>query len=232
MQAVILAGGLGTRLGPLTRDVPKPMVPVAGRPFLEHQLELLRGQGFTDIVLLTGYRADQIESHFGDGRAWGVSIRYSRETDPLGTGGALSAAALLLADPFLLIYGDSLLPMEYAPVLEHLLGSPAVGVVVLYDNREETTVQNNVAVDAVGYLVRYAKGEGPDPGLRYVDAGVLAFRRKLLDRLPSERSYSLERTLFPDLIARRELLGLVTPQRFYDIGTPERLALLERRLKP
>src|SRR5687767_14814332 len=134
MQAVILAGGLGTRLGPITRAVPKSMVPVAGRPYLEHQLRLLQQQGITDVVLLTGYLGEQIEACFGDGRAWGLSVRYSREAVPQGTGGALRDAAGQLAESFLLIYGDSYLPIDYTAVGRRLADSSALGVAVVYDN--------------------------------------------------------------------------------------------------
>src|SRR5579859_7545835 len=109
MQAVILAGGLGTRLWPLTKVVPKPMVQVAGVPYLEHQLHLLKKQHISDIVILNGYLGDQIEEYFGDGVWQDVSIRYSRELQPLGTGGALREASPLLAATFVLIYGDSYL---------------------------------------------------------------------------------------------------------------------------
>src|SRR5947209_16972890 len=112
MQTVILAGGLGTRLGDLTRQVPKPMVPVAGRPYLEHQLRELARQEWTDVVLLTGYLGEQVEEYFGDGRRWRLNLRYRREATPQGTGGALRDAAGLLAATFLLIYGDSYLPID------------------------------------------------------------------------------------------------------------------------
>lgn len=114
MQVVILAGGLGTRLGSFTRKVPKPMVPVAGVPYLEHQLRLLARQSFRDVLLLTGHLGEQIESYFGNGGRLGLRIRYSREAQPLGTGGALRDARRHLAETFLLLYGDSLLPIEYA----------------------------------------------------------------------------------------------------------------------
>ena len=110
MQTVILAGGLGTRLGPLTRKIPKPMVPVAGVPYLEHQLRLLARQSFRDVLLLTGYLGDQIEAYFGNGARLGLRLRYAREAQPQGTGGALRDARPQLAESFLLLYGDSLLP--------------------------------------------------------------------------------------------------------------------------
>lgn len=229
MQAVILAGGLGTRLGDITKSVPKPMVLVAGRPYLEHQLVELRRQGVKDILLLTGYLGEQIEAHFRDGANFGLSVQYSREETPKGTGGGLRDAANLLADEFLLIYGDSYQPIDYRAVLSRLdVDRAAVGVAVLYDNAESTTVPNNIAVDDAGYVVRYEKDAPQASDLRYVEAGVLAFRRGVTEFLPQGRPVSLEKDLFPVLIAHRQLLGFPTQQRFYDIGTPDRLKVIER----
>ena len=230
MQAVILAGGLGTRLGELTRSIPKPMMPVAGRPYLDHQLRELARQQLTDVVLLTGYLSEQIEEYFGAGDHWGLSISYSREATPQGTGGALRDAVRLLAETFVLIYGDSYLPIEYAPVLRQLEGAEAQAVAVVYDNREDTTVRNNVAVGEDGFVSRYAKDAAGDD-LRYVEAGVLALRRSVIAQLPPHGPASLEKDLYPRLVAGRQLLAYITGQRFYDIGTPERLALIEQVLR-
>lgn len=223
MQAVILAGGLGTRLRPLTKTVPKPMVPVAGAPYLEHQLRLLATQSITDIVLLTGYLSEQIEDYFGDGSRLGLSIRYSRESSPLGTGGALRQAIELLKDSFLVIYGDSYLPIEYSDVLEKLQASPASGVVTVYDNRhDDTGVTNNIALDNQGWITKYSKDQGADPDLRYVEAGVLGLTLEVVRMIPPGQ-VSLEQEIFPRLIDDRRLLALVTTERFYDIGRPQRL---------
>lgn len=228
MQAVVLAGGLGTRLWPLTETVPKPMVPVAGAPYLEHQLRLLARQSVSDIVLLTGHLGEQIEEHFGDGERLGIRIRYSRELTPIGTGGALREARNLLADAFLVIYGDSYLPIEYGLPLELLKQSDATGVLVLYrDPSGETMVNPNVAMTENGVVTRYDKDSPGDPELRYVEAGVLALRREVLDDIAPAGMASLEKEAFPKLIARRKLLGWPTAQRFYDIGTPDRLRVIE-----
>jgi NDP-sugar pyrophosphorylase family protein len=227
MQAVILAGGLGTRLWPLTKEVPKPMAPVAGVPYLEHQLGLLAQQGIGNIVLLTGYLGEQIERYFGDGQRWGLEIRYSRETTPLGTGGAVRQAAALLADTFLVIYGDSYLPIHYAEVLALLESSAATGVVAVYDNRlGDTSVRNNISLDERRRVVRYDKKSVDDPELTHVEAGVLAFRRSVLELLPAG-VVSLENEIFPRLIARGDLIAYPTQQRFYDVGTPERLQAIQ-----
>jgi NDP-sugar pyrophosphorylase family protein len=231
MQAVILAGGLGSRLGPLTRKIPKPMVPVAGVPYLEHQLRLLARQAFRDVLLLTGYLGDQIESYFGTGSGLGLRLRYVRETQPLGTGGALRDARPQLADSFLLMYGDSLLPIEYAAAAGRLKDSAALGAIVVYRDRAgETAVHPNVALDRSGLVTRYDKSAVADADLEYVEAGVSCFRREVLDMLPGAGPVSFEQCVFPRLIERRQLAALPTPQRFYDIGTPERLRAIEEFL--
>ena len=229
MQAVILAGGLGTRLGRLTRETPKPMVGVAGRPYLEYQLLALRDQAITDVVLLTGYLGEQIEDYFGDGRELGLRIRYSRESSPQGTGGALRSAGSLLADHFLLLYGDSYLPIDYCAVLDKLAASPALGCLVAYDNRlDSTNVTNNLALSNNDVVLRYAKDALHATDLTYVEAGVHAYRRDVLTVLSATGKVSLETEVFPQLIARAELIAYRTTQRFYDIGTPERLCQFER----
>ena len=232
MQVVILAGGLGTRLWPVTKRVPKPLVPVAGVPYLEHQIRLLARQSLTDIVILTGYLGEQIERCFGNGQQFGVTIRYSREQQPLGTGGALQNARDLLADSFLVIYGDSYLPIAYASLGQLLTTTAATGVIALYrDPTGETNVRCNVALDADGTVLRYDKrATAGDSGLQYVEAGVLALRRSVLDLMPPDGPVSLEEQIFPILIARRRLLGFPTEQRFYDMGTPERLRAIEEYL--
>jgi NDP-sugar pyrophosphorylase family protein len=226
MQAVILAGGLGTRLLPLTEAIPKPMVAVAGSPYLEHQLRLLAQQNIRDVLLLTGYLGEQIETYFGDGRKLGLRISYIREPSPLGTGGALRQARELLEDTFLLIYGDSYLPIRYGDAISRLTSTGAEGIVVVYDNGlADTSVKNNIELDDHEYVTRYEKDSSDR--LSYVEAGVLAFRRSVVDLMPAEGMVSLEKEVFPRLIAEGRLAGLVTTQRFYDIGTPERLAVLE-----
>ena len=229
MQAAILAGGLGTRLWPLTKTMPKVLAPVAGVPYLEHQLRLLKRQSITDLVILNGYLGEQVQEYFGNGAAWGLSIRYSTERQPLGTGGALREARPLLADPFLIIYGDSYLPIRYAAVQERLLASGAQGLVVVYDNRfGDTSVKNNIDLDGAGLVTLYEKDSARE--LHYVEAGVLAFRKSCLDLIPAEGAVSLEKEIFPLLIAQRQLAAYVTRQRFYDIGTADRLRVIEEFL--
>ena len=230
MQAVVLAGGLGTRLWPLTKEIPKPMAPVNGVPYLEYQLRLLAAQGFGSALILTGYLGEQIESYFQDGSALGLALRYSREPAPQGTGGALRHAGALLEDRFVLIYGDSFLPIDYRPLFGLLAEAGTSGVVVVYDNRVDTSVRNNIALDDKNRVIAYSKDSDEWTRLSYVEAGVLAFRRCILELIPPG-VVSLEKEIFPVLIKSRALAGYPTRQRFYDIGTPERLARFETYLK-
>ncbi len=230
IQAVILAGGLGTRLLPLTRETPKSMVAVRGVPYMEHQLRFLRGQQIRSIAMLIGYLGEQIEDYFGDGSDFGLTIRYSREEAPLGTGGALIKAKPMLDEAFLLIYGDSFLPLDYADVCRRL-AAPVEAVIAVYDNlREDTGVPNNIALDGESFVTRYEKNSDA-PELTHVDAGVLAMRRSALERCSEQAAFSLEKKLYPRMIASRQLLGYPTEQRFYDIGTPEGLKLFENFLR-
>ena len=231
MQAVVLAGGLGTRLWPITKQIPKPMAPVNGIPYLEYQLRLLAAQGFGSALILTGYLGEQIEGYFQDGSALGLPLQYSREPAPLGTGGALRHAGGLLEDRFVLIYGDSFLPIDYRPLFPRLEEPGTSGVVVVYDNRvEDTSVRNNIALDDKNCVTVYSKDSDEWTRLSYVEAGVLAFRRSILELIPPG-VVSLEKEIFPVLIKSRALAGYPTRQRFYDIGTPERLARFEAYLK-
>ncbi len=227
IQGVILAGGLGTRLRPVTEAVPKPMVPVGGKPFLHHQLAMLARNGFRRVLLLTGYLGEQIEAHFGDGSGLGLALSYEREPAPLGTGGAVRRALGRLEERFVLMFGDSLLPLDYrafAAAFDRCGGDALMAV--YRDPTGATDVPGNVEIDAEGRVARYEKGRG----LRYIEAGVIAFRRDAIERLPVGVACSLEQELYPALIAAGRMCAFETHERFYDIGTPQRLRQFEETL--
>jgi D-glycero-D-manno-heptose 1,7-bisphosphate phosphatase len=226
VQVVILAGGLGTRLGGLTRETPKPLISVAGRPFLERQVEFLAAQGFHQFLLLSGFLGERIEAHFGDGRRFGVQVEHSREPQPLGTGGGVRRALARLEDRFLLLYGDSFLPIAYARLAERLDSTGLGGVMAVHAAADGATgVAPNVALDEDGRVNRYAKGV-QDGGLAYIEAGALALRAVEIARLPDGVS-SLEKDLYPEMIASGRMAAWVTPTPFYDIGTPDGLSRAE-----
>lgn len=227
LPAVILAGGLGTRLGALTAETPKPLVDVKGRPFLDWLLTWLSRSGVRDVVVLAGHLGAQVAAFVGDGAPWTMRARVEIEPAPLGTGGALRSAQPLLPDKFLLVYGDSYLPIDYAGLSRAFAAADADAMMVVYRDRDGATgVAANVTLDANRVAV-YAKGG--DRPQTHIDAGVVALRRGVLADLPPGAS-SLERDLYPALAAAGRLRAFETTQRFYDIGTPARLEALVRTL--
>ena len=231
MQAVILAGGLGTRLGELTRDTPKVMLHFAGRPFLYYIIQLLENQGIKEIVLCTGYLGEQIKNFFGNGHKLGVNIKYSEEsTKLLGTGGALKQAQAMLDRHFLVLNGDTYLPIDYREVEKEYLRLGRRALMVVYNNKVGTGVKNNVAVDREKLVGRYDK-RNISPDLRYVEAGAIVIRKETLDFVPQRVKTSLEEGIYRRLIEQREMAAYVTPQRFYDIGMPEQRQVFEDFVK-
>jgi NDP-sugar pyrophosphorylase family protein len=217
MQAVILAGGLGTRLGDLAGGLPKPMVDVNGKPFLELQLELLRKEGLRDFVLCIGYQGARIQEHFGDGNRLGIDIRYSVEqNDLLGTAGAVKQAEPLLQDEFFLIYADSYLPMDYQHADANFRAGDSLGMMVVLANDNQYD-RSNVVIDD-GYVTVYDKAR-PTPEMRYINFGVSLLRRRALALVPPDVPYSQE-DWFQDLIRSHDLMAFETFERFYEIGSP------------
>ena len=228
MKAVILAGGLGTRLGELTKDMPKAMIPFAGRPFLYYVLRLLESQGIKDIIICIGYLGEQIEGFFGDGRKLGVNIKYSQENERLlGTGGALKQAQNMLDSRFLVLNGDTYLPVDYHEIEEKHVRLGRKALMVVYNNEVDTSVKNNVALDRNQMVVRYEK-ESTSPDLKYVEAGAVILQREVLDFIREGIPVSIEDGIYRHLIEQGGLAAHITGQRFYDIGTPEQRQIFEK----
>ncbi len=227
-QVVILAGGLGTRLGPLTKVAPKPMMDVYGRPFLEHLILRLKARGFDDFILLVGHLGEQIIQYFADGSELGVRIRYSVEKTLLGTGGALKQAEAMLDERFMVVYGDSYLPLDYAKPMALFETSGTQGLITVYDNIRPKIAKNNVVLGTDGLVKLYDK-KTERSSMNGVEAGVLFLRRQTVAGLEPGR-FSLEQTLFPKLIKGGDLMGYVTSARFWDIGTLEGLEAARRTL--
>lgn len=210
IRVAILAGGLGTRLGALAAGLPKPMIPIGGRPYLERVIESFARCGLRDIVLLTGYRSEVVEAHFGDGARFGVRIAYSRESEPIGTAGAVREARALLGERFLLTYGDVLRRFEY----DRFVSKHREPCLAVYPRR---TV-GNVQIDG-GRVVEFDKRK---PELPYIDAGFCVMPSEVIDWLPERGSF--EEVVFPRLAAEGRLTCEVVDLNFCDIGTPEELA--------
>jgi NDP-sugar pyrophosphorylase family protein len=228
MQAVILAGGLATRLLPLSEQVPKSMIPVAGRPFIAWQLERLAASGLARVVLCIGHLGQQIRDYVGDGARFLVHVTYSEDgSTPLGTGGALRRALPWLEPRFVVTYGDSYLPFDYESLLLDLAGHPlAAGTLAVYENRGRWERSNvEVAGDRV---VRYAKGVD-DPRLDHIDYGAMALTKATLAALPEGTAFGLDQ-LQQELASRGRLRALRARERFYEIGSAAGLAELEAYL--
>ncbi len=228
MQTVILAGGLGTRLGPLTAQLPKALVPILGRPFLEHVIDLLRENGLTRLLLLHGHHGTQLEKAFGDGSSRGVHIHY-RHDGPLllGTAGALRNALDLLDDEFLLMYGDTYLDIDYQEVIDafHAAGKPAL--MTVFHNRGQFDSSNVIYRD--GQLLRYAKSERT-PEMEYIDYGLAALRREVIAALPEGAKADLA-GIYTQLVADGRMAGFEVQRRFYEIGSPTGIATCEEYLR-
>jgi N-acetyl-alpha-D-muramate 1-phosphate uridylyltransferase len=234
MQCVILAGGLATRMRPLTERIPKALIPVAGRPFIDHQLDWLAGHGVTDVVLSVGYKGDAIRSHVGDGGRYGLRARVVDEGEHLrGTAGALRLALDegALEESFLVTYGDSFLPIDFAVVFDafQASGKPALMTVFRNDGRWDTS---NVIFD--GRLVTlYDKQRRMRPAadFTFIDYGLIALARRVVaGEIPAGGNADLA-TLLHGLSVRGELAGFEVAQRFYEIGSPAGLEDLETWLR-
>ncbi len=215
----ILAGGLGTRLGTRVSATPKPLLEVAGKPFLVHQLELLARFGGREIVLCVGYLGERIEARVG-ARLGELRIRYSYDAPGLdGTLGALRRARALLGERFLVLYGDTYLRIDYRAVARawEASGLPAVMTVL----RNEGRWDSSNAIYREGLVARYDK-RSPTREMQWIDYGLGGLRVDVLDRAGAqERDLA---ALYTELARRRELLGFEASERFYEIGTPAALA--------
>lgn len=230
MQAVILAGGLATRMRPRTLTVPKAMLEVAGRPFIEHQLERLAACGVRSIVMCVAHLGEQIEAHVGDGRRFGVEVVWSYEPGGhlLGTAGAIRAALDRLEPTFLVTYGDSYLPFDYAAPLRALAAhADCDGVMAIFANGGRWDV-SNVITDGT-WVTRYEKNTG-DPAFDHIDYGATALRRDVIAAIPPATPVGFD-TIQRDLAARKRLRACIARERFFEIGSPEGLDELDRHLR-
>ncbi len=221
LPVAILAGGLATRLRPLTEHLPKALLAVAGKPFAMHQLELLRQQGFTRVVFCVGYLGEQVRETLGDGHFMDLDIQYVFDGPALrGTGGALSQALPLLGDRFLVMYGDSYLECDYRAVEKAFLTSAKQGLMTVLRNADRWDRSNVVFED--GHIIRYDKHH-QTAEMQYIDYGLGALRAEVFASYSAESALDLA-TIYQDLIGRNQLAGFEVTQRFYEIGSPRGLA--------
>ena len=227
IPVAILAGGLATRLRPITEKIPKSLVPVAGRPFLAHQLEMLHARGLRHAVLCIGFLGEMIQREFGD-EAYGIKLDYSFDGEKLlGTGGAIKRALPKLGGEFFVLYGDSYLPMQYAPVAEFFHRSGKLGLMTVYHNEGKYDTSNVVFRD--GEIVVYDK-KMKSPDMKHIDYGLSLFKSSVFEAYPADEKFDLAEVM-GKLVREKQLAGYEVPERFYEMGSPAGLAELETILK-
>jgi|SRR5579871_16262 len=227
LPVAILAGGLATRLRPLSENIPKALIPINGEPFLAHQLRLLRGSGTDRVVLCLSYRAQQICEYAGDGSAFGLSVEYSFDGPQLlGTGGALRRALPLLGDRFFVLYGDSYLPCDYKEVEKAFLASGKTGLMTVFPNQGRWDTSN--VEFSGGHILAYDK-VNRTPAMHHIDYGLGALRSEACDGLPKNEPADLA-LVYQELLRRGELAAYEAPARFYEIGSAEGIRELEAYL--
>lgn len=226
-QAVILAGGLGTRLKPLTDNIPKPMIGINNKPFLEYLIELLKENKIRDILLLLGYLPEKITDYFGDGRKFGVNIKYSVGNIDFEKGKRIKHAEKLLDRNFLLMYCDNYFPLDVNKLVEYHESHNAQTTMTIYSNKDGFT-KNNVLVDEKGFVTKYDKSR-LDNSLNGVDIGFFIMGKDVVDIMPQSNFDLAE--IFPELIKRKKLAGFITNHKYYDIGKIERLPATTEYLK-
>lgn len=228
LPVAILAGGLATRLRPITETVPKALVPVAGRPFAEHQAELLRGHGLTHAVWLVGYRADQIQNALGDGSRWGMRFEYVDDGPVLlGTGGAVRRALPLLGEAFFVMYGDSYLECDFAAVATAFHAAGRLGLMTVFRNDGRFDTSNVQFVD--GRIATYDKVHRT-PAMRHIDYGLGILSARAFAAYAEGEPLDLAR-VYQDLLAANQLTGFEVADRFYEIGSPSGLTDTEAYLR-
>ena len=228
-QAVILAGGQGTRLKPITDTVPKPLISFHGRPFLSYLLEQLKDQGIQDVLILVGYLASQVRDYCGDGSQWGLDIKYVESPVEAETGQRLRDAVSQLAHYFLLMYCDNYWPMDLRRMWPRFQESGAAAMITTYANRDGYT-RNNLNVDETGTVSAYDPSRSL-PALNGVDIGYALMFRSVVDYLPAE-NVSFEHTVYPALASAGLLTAFRTEHRYYSVGSHQRLPLTEAFLQP
>jgi NDP-sugar pyrophosphorylase family protein len=227
LPVAILAGGLATRLRPLTERVPKILLDIGGRSFAEHQIDLLRRWGIDRVVYCLGYLGEQVAESLGDGSRWNMTFSYVFDGErPLGTGGALRLALPHLGSAFFVMYGDSYLECDFSAVERRFLASGKPGLMTVFRN-ENRWDRSNVTYDR-GRIIRYDK-TGSDPAMQHIDYGLGALTPEAFDVTDTPLDLAI---VYQRLIARDALAGYEVQERFYEIGSPEGLEELRAKLEP
>lgn len=215
-DVVILAGGLATRLRPVTETMPKALIHINGEPFIYHQLRLLKKHGIKRVVVCVGYLGDMIEAEIGDGSQFGLQVDYSHDGDTLlGTAGAIKKVLPELSETFFVLYGDSYLSCDYAAVQKYFLHSGKQGLMTVFHNEGKWDTSN---VEFNNHqLINYDK-KNRNERMNYIDYGLGMFHRAAFDLIPENTVYDMA-NLYQELLQKGELAGFEIKQRFYEIGS-------------
>lgn len=218
---VILAGGLATRLGDISKKIPKAMIPVAGEPFIAHQLRLLRREGISRVVLCVGHLGDEIEAFVANGNNFGLQVSYCYDGPSLlGTGGALKKAVSMLPQVFIVMYGDSYLDTCYRRIMDRFNDSGKLGLMTVFQNSNRWDKSN---VEYHNDMIICYDKKDQTPHMNYIDYGLTVLNRKALDTWGPNEPFDLV-GVYQRLINLNELAGLEVRERFYEIGSPDGLA--------
>lgn len=213
---VLLAGGKATRLRPVTETIPKSLLDVAGKPFIDHQLDLIKSNNITKVVICVSYLGEQIKQFAGDGSRYGLKIDYSFDGDTLlGTGGTIKNAFPLLDEKFFVMYGDSYLTTDFQKAGEYFLSNNKSGLMTVFRNEDKWDKSNIEFFN--GNIIRYDK-RVQDEKLKYIDYGLGILNKKAFDEFKEKTIFDLE-SVYQELIRKQELLGYEVSERFYEIGS-------------
>jgi NDP-sugar pyrophosphorylase family protein len=221
---IILAGGLATRLRPITEKIPKALVDVGKQPFIEHQLNLLKSHGIQEVIISTWYKGEMIRELVGDGKRYGINVQYVFDGDtPLGTGGAVRKALPLLDRPFFVLYGDSYLPCTYSDIQSHFDAHEQSGLMTVYRNEGKWDTSNVEMIN--GKILSYDKKKRT-PRMEFIDYGLGLFKPEVFASLPKDQPIDLAE-IYQELLINHDLLAYEVKQRFYEIGSFEGLRELD-----
>jgi len=227
LPVAILTGGLASRLRPITQTIPKALIEVAGKPFIDHQLEYLRKQGVTSVVLCIGYLGEMIQEIVGDGSRWNLQVRYSPDGPVLlGTGGALKQALPMLGEQFFILYGDSYLPIDFAKVQTAYIDSGRLGLMTVLRNKNLWD-RSNVEFEN-GQLIEYNK-KLISPQMHYIDYGLGVLKADTLNNQPSETPFDIS-IVYNKLSLQKQLAGYEVFERFYEVGSLQGIADTQKYL--
>jgi histidinol-phosphate phosphatase family protein len=227
-QAVILAGGIGKRMQPLTFTTPKPMIKIQGRPFLDNIIKLLKKNNIEEIVILVGYLHQQIIDYYKDGSDWGLKIKYSINPAEMETGTRIKMAKSLIDNIFLLVYADNYWPLKLDELLSFYNKQKTLGLITIYSNIDNYT-KNNIKVNEKGIVEIYDKPR-MTKGLNGVDIGFYIFKKSVIDYIPI-RNNNFEKSVLPKLIKKKQLSGYLTNHKYYSLSNLQRIPAIENYFK-